>query len=290
MTPWVEGIDHVQLAMPAGGEDAARRFYGDLLGLPEVPKPMAARARGGCWFEAGALRLHLGVEADFRPARKAHPALVVSRMTELCERLQAAGVAVEPGAPLAGRARRFASDPFGNRLELIAATGDLLLRDERAQDAEALDTLHTAAFEGPAEAQLVARLRAADAIAVSLVAESAGDLLGHIVFSPLEVPGAPAPVAALAPMAVAPGHQRRGIGAALIRAGLTRCLDAGFGAVLVLGHPTYYPRFAFQPASRFALTCPYPAPDEAFLALELTPGALTGAKGPVHYHPAFEGL
>jgi catechol 2,3-dioxygenase-like lactoylglutathione lyase family enzyme len=115
----VRAIDHVQLAMPAGGEAAARAFYGDLLGLPEVPKPPPLAARGGCWFESGPVKLHLGVEQDFRPARKAHPALVVADLPALRRTLDGAGVEVVDGEPLDGQDRMFAFDPFGNRLELL---------------------------------------------------------------------------------------------------------------------------------------------------------------------------
>ena len=113
----IEGIDHVQLAMPAGGEDDARRFYGDLLGIPEVPKPPALAARGGCWFETGSVKIHLGVERDFRPARKAHPALLVRDLPALVEALRAAGHDVGGG----DGDRVYVDDPFGNRLELLAA-------------------------------------------------------------------------------------------------------------------------------------------------------------------------
>ncbi|MDE2435532.1 MAG: glyoxalase [Sphingomonadales bacterium] len=116
----VIAIDHVQLAMPIGAEDAARAFYAGLLGIPEVPKPMPLAARGGCWFETGAVRLHLGAEADFRPARKAHPALVVADYAGLCARLEASGHAVRHDDELAGVVRGFVDDPFGNRIELIA--------------------------------------------------------------------------------------------------------------------------------------------------------------------------
>jgi hypothetical protein len=88
----VERLDHIQLAMPAGGEDAARAFYADLLGIPEVPKPKDLAKRGGCWFERGSLKLHLGVEQDFRPAKKAHPALIVSDLPTLIKRLTDGGL------------------------------------------------------------------------------------------------------------------------------------------------------------------------------------------------------
>jgi len=112
-------LDHVQLAMPPGGEPAARAFYAGLLGLDEVPKPPALAVRGGAWFERGAVKVHLGVEADFRPARKAHPAFVVSGLDALEQQLVEAGHAVR-AAEGVGRWRRLhVDDPFGNRIELM---------------------------------------------------------------------------------------------------------------------------------------------------------------------------
>jgi catechol 2,3-dioxygenase-like lactoylglutathione lyase family enzyme len=110
-------LDHVQLAMPAGGEEVATAFYEGVLGIPRVPKPAALAARAGCWFEDGqGLRLHLGVDADFRPARKAHPALAVDDWPALATRLAAAGIETRDGdAP----GQRYVDDPFGNRIELI---------------------------------------------------------------------------------------------------------------------------------------------------------------------------
>jgi catechol 2,3-dioxygenase-like lactoylglutathione lyase family enzyme len=117
----IVAIDHVQLAMPPGREDDARAFYAGLLGLPERAKPAALAGRGGAWFERGPVRIHLGVEADFRPARKAHPALIVDDLQALAGRLRAAGVDVVED-PIGGVARIYVADPFGNRLELIAQT------------------------------------------------------------------------------------------------------------------------------------------------------------------------
>jgi catechol 2,3-dioxygenase-like lactoylglutathione lyase family enzyme len=111
-------LDHVQVAMPAGGEDAARRFYGGVLGLAEVAKPAPMRATGGVWFEPG---LHLGVEAAFQPARKAHPGLRVADLDAAAARLQAAGADVEWDTRLPGVRRFYTHDPFGNRLELLEA-------------------------------------------------------------------------------------------------------------------------------------------------------------------------
>jgi catechol 2,3-dioxygenase-like lactoylglutathione lyase family enzyme len=115
----IVGIDHVQLAMPAGREAEARVFYSALLGLPEVPKPADLATRGGVWFESSEVKVHLGVDREFRPAKKAHPALLVTDLRRLVERLRAAGVAVTDDEPLAGSDRVYVTDPFGNRLELM---------------------------------------------------------------------------------------------------------------------------------------------------------------------------
>jgi catechol 2,3-dioxygenase-like lactoylglutathione lyase family enzyme len=115
----IVGIDHVQLAMPAGREEAAREFYCRLLGIPEVPKPPELAKRGGAWFEKGEVRIHLGVDPDFRPARKAHPGLRVRGLSVLVAALRDAGYKVSQDEALAGVRRVFVADPFGNRLELI---------------------------------------------------------------------------------------------------------------------------------------------------------------------------
>jgi catechol 2,3-dioxygenase-like lactoylglutathione lyase family enzyme len=114
----VIGIDHVQVAAPAGCEDEARRFYGRLLGMEELAKPEAIRARGGCWFRAGAQELHVGVEDPFFPARKAHPGFVVSDLDAIRGRLRDGGSSFEDDARIEGVDRLFVDDPFGNRLEL----------------------------------------------------------------------------------------------------------------------------------------------------------------------------
>jgi catechol 2,3-dioxygenase-like lactoylglutathione lyase family enzyme len=118
----IVGLDHVQLAMPPGAEADARAqaFYQGLLGLPRVPKPPELAARGGGWFERGPVRVHLGVEEDFRPARKAHPALVVRDLPALEAALRAAGVEVRPNPDAAAGHGAYVDDPFGNRIELIA--------------------------------------------------------------------------------------------------------------------------------------------------------------------------
>ena len=113
------GLDHVQLAIPAGGEDGARRFYGSLLGLTEVPKPAPLAGRGGCWFVGPGVAVHLGVEEDFRPARKAHVALLVDDLEGLRSTLDAAGTETKDDDAPIGVRRFYAFDPFGNRLELV---------------------------------------------------------------------------------------------------------------------------------------------------------------------------
>jgi len=119
----IVAIDHVQLAMPPGREAEAQAFYEGLLGLSRVPKPPHLEARGGCWFErdsgGSAVKIHLGVEDPFRPARKAHPALQVQALSALVEQLRGAGVAVRDDEPLEGYDRVYVDDPFGNRLELL---------------------------------------------------------------------------------------------------------------------------------------------------------------------------
>ena len=115
----VIGIEHVQLAMPPGEEQRARDFYCGLLGIPEISKPPELAQRGGAWFERHPLKIHLGVEADFRPARKAHPGLLVEDLKSLVQRLRGAGYPVIDDQPLEGYFRVYVSDPFGNRIELM---------------------------------------------------------------------------------------------------------------------------------------------------------------------------
>jgi catechol 2,3-dioxygenase-like lactoylglutathione lyase family enzyme len=117
----VRAIHHVQLAMPAGGEPQAVAFYAGLLGLPRRDKPAEMAGRGGCWFESDTVKVHVGVEADFRPARKAHPALLVDDLASLRDRLGAAGHGCAEPDRFEGHDRTYVDDPFGNRIELIGA-------------------------------------------------------------------------------------------------------------------------------------------------------------------------
>lgn len=113
------GLDHVQLAMPKGQESSARAFYGELLGLREIAKPVQLASRGGVWFECGALELHLGVEEPFAPARKAHPALRLAGYGAFLAKLAQAGVAATVDESVPSVRRAFVADPFGNRIELV---------------------------------------------------------------------------------------------------------------------------------------------------------------------------
>ncbi|HUB05247.1 MAG TPA: VOC family protein [Solirubrobacteraceae bacterium] len=120
------GLDHVQVAAPAGSEDDARRFYGELLGMAELAKPETLRARGGAWFACGTHQLHVGIADPFAPATKAHPAILIGAadLDRLAERLAAAGCAVRWDDTIPGTRRFFTADPWGNRIELVGATAD----------------------------------------------------------------------------------------------------------------------------------------------------------------------
>lgn len=166
----------------------------------------------------------------------------------------------------------------------------LILREEAEGDHAGIAAVTTAAFGGPGEAGLVEALRSAGALTLSLVAVAEGEVVGHVAFSPVTIVGDGGTYGAigLAPMAVAPGWQGRGVGTRLIDEGLERLRAAGHRAVVVLGHPHYYPRFGFVPASRFGLRWEHDAPDEAFMARELVAGALAGRPGVVRYRPEFD--
>ncbi len=172
----------------------------------------------------------------------------------------------------------------------------IVVRDERAADVGTIHDVVAAAFEQPDEAVLVDALRAHGGVTCSLVAEAAGRVVGHVLFSPVtivhDVDGdvLDSPACGLAPLAVLPEMQRRGVGDALARAGLARCRDAGFAVVVVLGSPVYYGRFGFVDATRHGLRCEYEAPPGAFQVLELRPGALSGRPALVRYRPEFAGF
>jgi putative acetyltransferase len=167
---------------------------------------------------------------------------------------------------------------------------NIIVRNEDTEDSEERSVIHSinkTAFGSQDEADLVDELRAAGAVLVSLVAEIQEQIVGHILFSrmSIETPGGPVQAAALAPMAVLPEHQRRGIGGQLVRHGLNLLRDRGEQIVIVVGHPNYYPRFGFSCEKTLSLEGPFP--QDAFMAMELHPGALEGVRGTVRYPAAF---
>lgn len=171
---------------------------------------------------------------------------------------------------------------------LIRTENHILIRTEQNGDYAHVRAINAAAFETSTEANLVDLLREQAKPSVSLVAEKNNVILGHIMFSPVSLSGHPdLKIMGLGPMAVAPKHQREGIGSALVKAGLEHCKLLNFIAVVVLGHPEYYPRFGFAPSTRFGIASEYEVPEEVFMALELQPMALKGKTGTVKYHAAF---
>jgi putative acetyltransferase len=163
------------------------------------------------------------------------------------------------------------------------------IRLELPRDEVAVRETNEQAFGAPTEATLVDRLRGSPD-SISLVAAIADRVVGHILFTPISIePAAHVRVAGLAPLAVRPENQRMGIGSQLVRAGLDHCRQRGYAAVVVVGHPEFYPRFGFMQARTRGLTCEFPVRDEVFMALELNTGALAGVGGLVRYRPEFSG-
>jgi len=164
------------------------------------------------------------------------------------------------------------------------------IRPEDRGDADQVRLINQLAFGRPDEASLVDTLRETDG-ALSLVAVVNDRIVGHILFTSVHIEGQIAgPAVGLAPMAVLPERQRQGIGSMLVRAGLDACRSAGDTAVVVLGHPDFYPRFGFVPAVTRRLRCEWPVRPEVFMVMELRPGALTGAGGLVRYRPEFSAV
>lgn len=162
------------------------------------------------------------------------------------------------------------------------------IRAEEPDDSKAVRLVNETAFETPAEAELVERLHREASPTISLVADEQGEIVGHILFSPVTLSGHPElNLMGLAPMAVLPAHQNKGIGSALVRAGLQACEQIGVGAVVVLGHANYYPRFGFVPSCHFNIDCEYDVPSDVFMIRELHQGYLRGSTGTIHYHAAF---
>ena len=163
------------------------------------------------------------------------------------------------------------------------------IRPEVSEDAADIRRVNEEAFDGTVEADLVDRLRQRQAFTFSLVAVYKGKIAGHILFSPvtIESENRSFPAVGLGPMAVLPAYQNRGIGSRLVSAGLQECRRLSFTSAIVLGHPNYYPRFGFVPASAYGIKCEYDVPDDVFMALELSKGALVERSGIAKYQPEF---
>ena len=161
------------------------------------------------------------------------------------------------------------------------------VRLEQPHDAAGVAETNEQAFDTPLEARLVDALRDSPD-SISLVATERDRVIGHILFTPVTIdPPVRVRVAGLGPMSVRPEYQRQGVGGHLVRTGLEECRQRGYAAVVLVGHPAYYPRFGFEPAHRHGLACEFPVPQEAFMALELDAGALRGVTGIVRYRPEF---
>ena len=290
-TPTVEilGLDHVQLAMPPGEEDAARGFYVDVLGLVEEVKPANPQARGGAWFRGESLRLHLGVESDFRPARKAHPAILVRGLAAFRARCAAAGFTPIDDQPLDGFERFYVADPFGNRIELLESIADAsmaTIRPEAPGDADAIEQVTIDAFAhaphtSHTEQFIVRDLRRAGALTVSLVAEVGGVIVGHVAISPVRISDGTGGWLGLGPISVVPAHQGAGVGSRLMRAALEQLKATGAAGCALLGEPAFYSRFGFAPAAGLVLPG---VPAEYFLASSFNSRV---PQGDVTYHDAF---
>ncbi len=163
------------------------------------------------------------------------------------------------------------------------------LRLETPEDVPGIRAVVHAAFGQSAEADLVDGLRHSGALTLSAIAVIDNRIVGHVAFSPITI-GNTYSALALAPVAVAPDCQRRGIGTGLINWSLDECRRLGHAVIIVVGDPAYYRRFGFTPASPFGIECPFPVPAEVFMLLELSQGAAAGYKGMVRYHPEFDKL
>ncbi len=165
----------------------------------------------------------------------------------------------------------------------------IFIRRETADDTTGIRAVNEQAFGQPGEAELVDKLRLRSSLTISLVAIQEDQVIGHVAFSPVTFsPGyAALKAAGLAPVAVLPAQQRRGIGSQLVRAGLAECRRAGYEVVVVVGYPAFYHRFGFAPAHLFNIRCEFPVPEDVFMLVELKQGALTGRDSVARYQPEF---
>ena len=164
------------------------------------------------------------------------------------------------------------------------------IRTEKETDIEAIWRVNAEAFGREEESELVNALRDSGAPYLSLVAEEDSEIIGHILFTPMEWADVESEVrlAALAPLAIAPPHQKQGVGSRLVSAGLERCRDAGYDVVVLVGHPEYYPRFGFRQADGYGLALGFEVPPPAFMLVELHENALEGTRGTIRFHSAFD--
>jgi len=165
----------------------------------------------------------------------------------------------------------------------------MIIREEQPSDIEKIWEVNSEAFASEAEANLVNALRISGCTYVSLVAETENKIVGHILFTPVELSGNEnkLKIMGLAPMAVLSQYQNKGIGSKLVKAGIKHCRSLDVDAVVVLGYPDYYPKFGFVPTVKYGIKSEYEVPDEVFMILELTPGSLNNHEGVIKYHEAF---
>jgi len=166
------------------------------------------------------------------------------------------------------------------------------IREEQAPDINNIWTVNSEAFDTAAEANLVNALRSSGCTYISLVAETVNKVVGHILFTPVELTGSKdkSKIMGLAPMAVLSQYQNKGIGSKLVKAGLKQCKSLGYDAVVVLGHADYYPKFGFVPSIRYGIKSEYQVPDEVFMIVELVPESLKNYSGVIKYHEAFSSV
>lgn len=166
------------------------------------------------------------------------------------------------------------------------------IREEQPSDIDKIWKVNSEAFETEVEANLVNALRNSSCTYISLVAETDENIVGHILFTPVELTGNKSnlKITGLAPMAVSNRFQNKGIGSKLVNAGLEHCKSQGYDAVVVLGHPAYYPKFGFLPSVKYGIKSEYDVPEDVFMILELVPGVLKGHKGVIKYHDEFSNV